>query len=167
MNRHLGKRQIFELLNKLNRAGIAVRTTLMTGFPTETEEQFDELLSFVKECKLRHVGVFAYSDEDTPSSKMKGKVPKYVRHNRAKMLIKAQKDNVNEYNASMIGKTVKVIYEDVDFDKALFKGRTFDCAPDIDTYVYFKAAFADVGNTYNVKITGYKGYDLLGEAINE
>ncbi|MCH5164474.1 MAG: 30S ribosomal protein S12 methylthiotransferase RimO [Clostridiales bacterium] len=167
MNRLSTEQSIYEVLNKLKEAGIAVRTTLMTGFPTESDEQFDKLYNFVLDNKLRHVGVFAYSDEDTPSSKMKGKVPNYVRHNRAKKIAMAHKNNVKEYNKSMIGKTVRVLYEDVDYDKMLFKGRTEDCAPDIDTYVYFKSDFADVGKFYNVKITGYKGYDLIGELVNE
>lgn len=167
MNRKSSEQSIRAVIGKLKEAGIAVRTTLMTGFPSETEEQFDKLLSFVSEYKLRHVGAFAYSDEDTPSSKIKGKVPASVRRNRAKKVLLAHKKNVTEYNSAMVGKVVKVLYEDLDYDKMMFKGRTEDCAPDIDTYVYFKADFADVGNFYNVRITGYKGYDLIGEAINE
>lgn len=167
MNRKSTERSINDVIAKLKKAGIAIRTTLMTGFPTETEEQFSHMLNFVKTNKLRHVGVFEYSDEDTPSSKIKPKVPKYVRHNRAKQIILCQKNNVKEYNESMIGKTVKVLYEDVDYDKKLFRGRTYDNAPDIDTYVYFRSAYADVGNFYNVRITGYRGYDLIGEVVNE
>lgn len=165
MNRRSTEKSICALLDKLEKAGIAVRTTLMTGFPSETEEQFGKMLNFVKSRKLRHVGVFAYSDEDTPSSKMKGKLPKYVRQNRAKKIMEAHKSNVIAYNEAMVGKIVEVLYEDADFDKALFVGRTEDCAPDIDTYVYFKARYVEVGNFYKVKITGYKGYDLLGEVV--
>ncbi len=167
MNRKSTERSINDVIAKLKNAGIAIRTTLMTGFPTETEEQFSHMLDFVKTNKLRHVGVFEYSDEDTPSSKIKPKVPKYVRHNRAKQIILCQKNNVKEYNESMIGKTVKVLYEDVDYDKKLFRGRTYDNAPDIDTYVYFRSVYAEVGNFYNVRITGFRGYDLIGEVINE
>ncbi len=167
MNRRSSEKSIYEVINKLKSNNIAIRTTLMTGFPSETEEQFNKMLNFVKSSKLRHVGVFAYSEEDTPSAKLKGKIPKYVRHNRAKAINSAHRSNVKEYNESMIGKTVTVLYEDVDYDRMLFKGRTEDCAPDIDTYVYFKANFADVGNFYKVKITGYKGYDLSGEVIDE
>ncbi len=167
MNRKSTEQSIYEVIKKLKNHNIAVRTTLMTGFPSESEAQFDKLLNFVINNKLRHVGVFAYSEEDTPSAKIEGKVPKYVRHNRAKAISLAHKNNVKEYNESMIGKTVKVLYEDVDYDKMLFKGRSEDCAPDIDTYIYFKSDFADVGNFYNVRITGYKGYDLIGEVIDE
>lgn len=167
MNRRCSEDDIYNIVKKLQSAGIAIRTTLMTGFPGENEKKFNKLLDFVKAYKLRHVGVFAYSEEDTPSKKFKDKVNVPIRRRRAKQIMAAQKDNVIEYNKSMVGKTLKVLYEEVDYDKMLFKGRTEDCAPDVDTYVYFKSDFADVGNFYNVRITGYKAYDLIGEVVNE
>lgn len=167
MNRKSDEASIKSLMIKLQDAGISVRTTFMTGFPTESENQFKKLCDFVKSYKLRHVGVFAYSDEDTPSSRMNGKIPDYVRHNRANKLLRIHKTNVKSYNSSMVGKIVKVLYEDIDYDKMLFVGRTEDCAPEIDTLVYFKSDFANVGNFYNVRITGVDGYDLIGEVVNE
>ncbi|MBE5731080.1 MAG: 30S ribosomal protein S12 methylthiotransferase RimO [Clostridiales bacterium] len=166
MNRPSTEQSVCEVMDKLKTAGIAVRTTLMTGFPSESQEQFDKLCRFVESYRLRHVGVFAYCDEDVPSSKIKGKVPYYVRHNRAEKVSLIHKNNVEKYNQAMIGKTVKVMYEEIDYEKMLFVGRMEDSAPDIDTCVYFKAEFVDIGNIYNVKITGYDGYDLIGEIEN-
>ncbi len=163
MNRKSSYASINELMDKLSSKGIAIRTTLMVGFPGETQQAFDKLLDFVKKQKLRHVGVFAYSDEDVPSAKLDGKVDEKTKQKRAAQIAKAHKKNVEEFNKTMIGKTLCVLYEDIDFDKNLFKGRTEDCAPEIDTCVYFKADFADVGSFYNVLIKSSKGYDLIGE----
>ncbi|MBR2967594.1 MAG: 30S ribosomal protein S12 methylthiotransferase RimO [Clostridia bacterium] len=167
MNRTTSENDVLTLIDKLISKGIAVRTTLMTGFPTESDEQFDKLCQFVSSKKLRHVGVFAYCEEDTPSKKIKGKVPVRVRQNRAKTISLLHKGNVALYNKSMIGKIVRVLYEDVDYDKMMFVGRTADCAPEIDTFVYFKADYASVGEFYNVRVIGVKGYDLIGEVVNE
>ena len=167
MNRTTSEKTVLTLIDKLISKEIAVRTTLMTGFPTESDEQFDKLCKFVSSKRLRHVGVFAYCEEDTPSKKIKGKVPVRLRQKRAKTISLLHKENVALYNKSMVGKTVTVLYEDVDYDKMMFVGRTADCAPEIDTLVYFKANYANVGEFYNVLITGVRGYDLIGEAINE
>lgn len=70
-----------------------------------------------------------------------------------------------ERNASLVGKTFDVIYENIDYDRNMFVGRTEADAPDIDGLVYFKGDFCDVGNVYKVRITGYDGYDLIGEKI--
>lgn len=155
-----------ELFNKLKAKGIAIRTTLIVGFPGETEEQFEELVEFVREYKPEHLGVFAYSKEDgTPAARMKEQVAKKDKLRRVNILGELAATQAKERNASLVGKTVKVIYESIDYDRNMFVGRTEWDAPDIDSVVYFKADFVEVGNIYNVRIVGYEGYDLIGEKV--
>ena len=136
----------------------------MVGFPGETEEDFKLLCDFTKEYKPARVGIFAYSKEEgTPSCKLKGQIPKSVKLKRVNALGKIYLDCVRQRNAALVGKTVEVLYEDMDYDRGLFVGRTQYDAPDIDANVYFSGDFADVGNFYDVKITGFDGYDLIGE----
>ncbi len=168
MNRRCDSAMLDRLVEETKRRGIAVRTTFMVGFPTETERQFETLCGFVGRSNLENVGIFAYStEEDTPSAKLKPRVPKSVKAKRVNALGKLQLDNVRKRNASMIGKVEQVLYEDIDYDKNMFVGRTQQNAPDIDSVVYFTADFVDVGSVYKVKITGYEDYDLIGEVIGE
>ena len=168
MGRRSNKAQIEELFSKLKSRGIAVRTTLIVGFPGETEEQFEELVRFVKEYKPERLGVFAYSKEDgTPASRMKEQIKRGIKIKRVNELGKLAQKLAEDRNASLVGKTLDVIYENIDYDRNLFVGRSEYDAPDIDCLVYFSADFVEVGNTYKVRITGYDGYDLIGELSNE
>lgn len=167
MGRRTNSAQIRDLFAKLRARGIAVRTTVMVGFPGETQEQFEELYSFLDTYRPERVGIFAYStEEDTPSAKLKGRVSAKEKRQRVDKLGKLFLRNVQERNRSLIGRTVPVLYEDVDYDRQMFKGRTEADAPDIDCCVYFKADYADVGTVYDVTITGVDGYDLIGEQKN-
>lgn len=164
MGRRSSYNELVTLTKKLNDRGIAVRTTFMVGFPGETEEDFKLLCDFTKEYKPARVGIFAYSKEEgTPSCKLKGQIPKSVKLKRVNALGKIYLDCVRQRNAALVGKTVEVLYEDMDYDRGCFVGRTQYDAPDIDANVYFTGDFADVGNFYDVKITGCDGYDLIGE----
>lgn len=164
MGRHSSYNELVTLTKKLNDRGIAMRTTFMVGFPGETEEDFKLLCNFTKEYKPARVGIFAYSKEEgTPSCKLKGQIPKSVKLKRVNALGKIYLDCVRQRNAALVGKTVEVLYEDMDYDRGCFVGRTQYDAPDIDANVYFMGDFADVGNFYDVKITGCDGYDLIGE----
>ena len=165
MNRRTDGESIERLINKLHNNGIAVRTTFMVGFPSETDDDFNELVSFVERAKIEYAGVFAYSTEDgTAAAKLPGKVTKKVMRERVKALGKACAACTRAFNASLVGNSVDVIYEDVDFDKNMFVGRARFQAPDVDGRVYFKAKTAvDVGSVYNVKITKSDDYDLYGE----
>lgn len=164
MGRRTTKAEIIGLFGKLKAKGIAVRTTLIVGFPGETEEQFEELCGFVKEYAPEHLGVFAYSKEDgTPAARMKEQIPKKEKLRRVNILGEIAKNQAERRNASMIGKVLDVVYEDIDYDRNMFAGRTEWDAPDVDARVYFTGKFADVGNVYKVRITGYDGYDLTGE----
>ena len=166
MGRRTDSAQIKTLFGKLRAVGIAIRTTFMVGFPGETEEQFAELMDFVSEYRPDHTGAFAYSKENgTPSARMKEQIPKKVKLERVDALGKLTARLAEERNASLVGKTFDVIYENIDYDRNMFVGRTEADAPDIDGLVYFKGDFCDVGNVYKVRITGYDGYDLIGEKI--
>ena len=164
MGRRSSYNELVTLTKKLNDRGIAMRTTFMVGFPGETDEDFKLLCDFTKEYKPARVGIFAYSKEEgTPSCKLKGQIPKSVKLKRVNALGKIYLDCVRQRNAALVGKTVEVLYEDMDYDRGCFVGRTQYDAPDIDANVYFTGDFADVGNFYDVKITGCDGYDLIGE----
>lgn len=166
MNRRSSYNQLVSLAQTLKEKSIALRTTFMVGFPGETGEDFKQLLDFVERFKPENLGVFAYSKESgTPSAKLKNHIPKAVKLKRVRELGELNLKNVIERNKALIGQTVEVLYEDVDYERGLFRGRTQYDAPDIDRVVYFTGKFADVGNFYMVRITDYDNYDLIGEII--
>lgn len=161
--------EMLENIMQLIRASknhIAIRTTFMVGFPGEGEQEFDNMYNFIAKHKPDHIGVFAYSaEEDTPSAKMPNHLDDKTKLERVDKIGKLHLQNCINRNKSMIGKVVKVIYEDIDYNRDRFKGRTEYDSPDIDTTIYFSGEFADVGQVYDVKITGYEDYDLIGEII--
>ena len=168
MNRKATGAQIEELIDKLHARGITVRTTLMVGFPGETEKEFDELCEFVRRAKPEYAGVFAYSKEDgTPAARLSGQVKTADKKKRVKALGEICTAVTREFNRGLVGKTLSVLYEDVDYDKNLFMGRAEFQAPDVDGRIYFKANEVDVGNTYSVRITDSDDYDLYGEWQDE
>lgn len=166
MHRRSTHDRIVSLFGKLKDHGIAVRTTLIVGFPGETEEQFSELEEFVREYRPEHLGVFAYSKEDgTLAAKMDDQIPTRVKIERVNKLGRLAEKQAKERNSAFVGKVLDVVYENIDYDRNMFVGRTEFDAPDIDSVVYFTADFVDVGCTYKVRITDYDGYDLIGEAV--
>ena len=92
---------------------------------------------------------------------------KTVKIKRVKALGKIHLENVRKRNSLSIGKVIDVLYEDIDYDRNMFVGRTQKNAPVVDSVVYFKANFVDVGSVYKVKVTGYEDYDLIGEVVSE
>lgn len=167
MNRRNNSEQLHTLCSKLAKHGIALRTTFMVGFPGETEEDFAQLCDFVNEYDIRNVGLFAYSKEQgTPSARLKGHLTKAVKKKRVDALGELVYSRVCESNKSLVGSVVEVVYEDVDYERRMFKGRTQFDAPDIDRCVYFTGEFADVGCFYKVRIVDFDGYDLIGEMID-
>ncbi len=165
MNRRTTGRYISELVDKLHSRGIVVRTTLMVGFPGESEADFEELISFVKEHSPEYAGVFAYSKEDgTAAARLDGQINKTVKRKRVKALGAVCTESTARFNKSLVGQTLDVLYEDVDFDKNLFVGRAPFQSPDVDGRVYFSAREADVGRIYKVKIDSCDEYDLYGHA---
>lgn len=171
MNRRTTRTDIESVITKLKSQPcfIAIRSTFMTGFPGETEEDFNELCEFLKKAKLMHVGFFAYSkEENTPAANFADQVDDDVKRRRVLKLMKIQKKIADEVAKSFIGKTIDVCYEGIDYDKQLFFGRSMYQTPEADTLVYFKSRYAiDIGKIYKVKIKKLKGYDFLGEIEDE
>jgi len=167
MNRPTTHKSLCTLIDKIRsqKSHIAIRTTFMVGFPTESDEEFNTLYNFTKTYAPDLVGIFSYSKEDgTPAAKLKGQITAKIKKERHDKLAKLHYQNTLARNNNYIGKTLPVVYEGIDFNKNLFYGRTEYNAPDIDTKVFFTTDFADLGQTYNVKITTTDGYDLVGNA---
>ncbi|MCL2556548.1 MAG: 30S ribosomal protein S12 methylthiotransferase RimO [Firmicutes bacterium] len=170
MNRRGDSNLIKGMIDKLRSVvpNIALRTTFMVGFPDEQDDDFEKLANFLKDFKFNHAGFFEFSPQDgTLACNLPNQIKSAISKKRIKELALIQRDNVKEFNNDLIGKTIKVLYEGIDFDKNLFYGRGEFSAPDIDTLVYFKADFVlDVGNFYDVKIIKSRGYDLVGKAVD-
>ncbi len=168
MGRRGNKEYINNLLIKIRREipEVVLRTSLITGFPGETEEDFKELYEFVKESRFEHLGVFAYSkEEDTPAYKMKGHVPQKIKEARRNKLMALQKDNVKKHNSTRIGRIYDTIVDGVAEDGIFYVGRTYAETPDIDPIVYFTSPEPlEIGMIVPVKILCPDGYDLVGEA---
>lgn len=167
MNRRTDEKSVRELIAKLKKAGIAIRTTFICGFPGETEAQFEKLKTFVEETKFDYAGFFAYSrEEGTPADRLDGHLDEEVKQARADELCAIQAKIIQNRNADKIGERVRVIYDDIDYDKQLFVGRTSTQAPDIDNVVYFTSdERVQVGNFYDVQIEGMDGIDLVGRCM--
>lgn len=167
MNRRTDEKSIRELISKLKNAGIAVRTTFICGFPGETQEQFEKLEKFVKEVKFDYAGFFAYSrEEDTPADKLGGHLDESVKEKRANKLRAIQEKIIKSRNKELIGSKIKVIYDDIDYDRQKFVGRSQTQAPDIDNVTLFESdEEVRIGEFYDVEITGSDGIDLVGKVI--
>ena len=165
MNRK-GKRegylQLFEKL-RARIPNIAIRSTFITGFPSETEEEFEGMLSFVREAKLLNCGFFAYSREpDTGAYKMKPQIHHNTKKRRVRALYEAQAEVAYEILSSFIGQEIDVLCDGIDYERNCFVGRAYFNAPDIDGKVYFHAAEAMQGKYYRVLIENNDAYDLFG-----
>ncbi len=152
--------------------GIAVRTTFITGFPGETEEDFEELMSFMRNVEFDRVGVFTYSDEEgTPAFELPDKVDPKVAKQRQRRLMKEQARISRRKNRSRIGETVSVIFEgEAKESELLWQGRMETQAPDIDGCVLINDVPEGVvpvaGDIVSVEITEAQEYDLVGRIVN-
>ncbi|MBO4251290.1 MAG: 30S ribosomal protein S12 methylthiotransferase RimO [Clostridia bacterium] len=157
------------LIERLKREiyGIAIRSTFIAGFPTETEEDFNALVDFIRKAKLFNAGFFKYSrEEGTAAYNLDGQIKESVKTKRLKKLYSEQKKVVKENGKALIGKTFKVCAEGFDRNELIYYGRAYFNAPDIDGNVKFFSGEEVVrGEFYEVKITGVSGYDLYGERI--
>lgn len=166
MNRHSTTESIKDTLGRLRTAmpDIHIRTTLITGFPGETEEEFEELLEFVEETRFERLGVFAYSrEEGTVAGDMENQIDEDVKTMRADAIMRRQLDISREINESKVGDTMTVMVDGIDEDGA-YLGRTVYDAPEIDNTVIFTSDEELVpGNMVQVKITDAFDYDLVGK----
>ena len=166
MNRHSTTESIKDTLGRLRTAmpDIHIRTTLITGFPGETEEEFEELLEFVEETRFERLGVFAYSrEEGTVAGDMENQIDEEVKPMRADAIMRRQLDISREINESKVGDTMTVMVDGTDEDGA-YLGRTVYDAPEIDNTVIFTSDEELVpGDMVQVKITDAFDYDLVGK----
>ncbi len=159
--------KLFALLRK-EIPGIALRTTFITGFPSETEEEHRALLSFIGEQKFENAGVFAYSREpETPAYQMKGQIPASVKKRRQRELYEAQRQVSAEFLKGFVGKTLSVVCDGIDGAGTGFVGRAYFQAPEIDGNVFFTAPRAKEGEMYKIRIESNSDYDLFGVAVTE
>lgn len=152
---------------KSNIPSIAIRSTFITGFPGETEEDFNNLLDFVAKAKLFNAGFFKYSrEEGTPAYKMDGQLPQSVKEKRIRKLYALQRQVSKQNLKTFKGQTLSVTVEGFDEDDLLYYGRAYFNAPDIDGKVYFTAENElCVGQVCQVKIARSTDYDLIGKMI--
>lgn len=161
MNRKSNKESIKRIITKLRKEipDVIIRSTLMVGFPGETEEDFNELYDFVKWAKFDKLGSFMYSKEEgTVAYKMENQIHPMTKKKRYKKIMELQKDISNENLKKYLGKNIKVLVE----NKGI--GRSYMDVPDIDGIIYIKGE-AKINTFVNCKITGVKEYDLIGEVI--
>lgn len=151
--------------------GITIRTTFITGFPGETEEDFNELMVFVRNCRFDNVGVFTYSDEEgTPAYDLPNKVDAKVALKRRNLLMKEQAKISKQLNKAKIGKTFPVLFEGLSQESdLLFQGRFPGQAKEIDGHILIndmpEELVPKIGSVYNVRITEAFEYDLVGEIV--
>lgn len=173
MNRKTTKNSIINLIEKLRKEipNVIIRSTLMVGFPGETDEDFKELCDFVKWAKFDKLGCFSYSKEEgTAAAKMQEQVKTNIKKSRYNEIMSIQQKVSNENLKNKIGKAYKILIEDafVAENKVVFVGRTYMDVPEIDGNVYVTADEKDlnkveINNFVNCKITGVKGYDLIAK----
>ena len=165
MNRRGTAADIRRILKKARDMGFTLRTSLIVGFPGETEAQFQELLDFVAEARFDRMGAFAFSpEENTPAAEMPDQIPEEVKQERLDRLMKLQAQISLENNQARIGTVEKVLVTDA--RDGLFLGRSQREAPDADGAIVFTAKEApEVGSFVQVRITGAETYDLKGERL--
>ena len=170
MRRGITKKTTINLLKELkNRIpNLTLRTTFIIGYPNETEQDFNELKEFIKEIEFDRIGVFNYSvEENTPSFILGDNVSEEEKEERKNELMEIQKEISHSKNQSLIGKTVRVIIDDIEGE--YFIGRTERDAPEVDGEVLIKAenSLLKIGDFYNVEIYNCNEYDIYGKLIHQ
>ena len=169
MNRRGDRESLTALMRKIREKvpGIVLRTTLITGFPGETEEQFEELCQFVQEIRFERLGCFPYSaEEGTPAGERTDQVDPEVRQRRADIIMELQMGIMEEYNQGLVGSDLEVVVEGYDRYAASYFGRSAADAPDIDGKIFFTSRKKPaVGQYLPVHIADVLDYDLIGSAL--
>ena len=167
MGRRTSRAQITEKVRKLRDRipDITLRTSIITGFPGETEAEFQELCNFLKEIQFDRLGAFAYSCEDgTPAAKMKEQIPEEIKEERKSVVMNISREISLSRNQNMIGKTIKVITEG--FEENLYYGRSEGESIEVDPKIFFGAhCDLNAGDFVNVVIKNADEYELFGEQI--
>lgn len=169
MGRRTTKQELIEIIGKLRREipDICLRTTLITGFPGETEEQHEELIEFVDEMEFDRLGVFTYSpEEDTPAEKMPDQIDEEVKEERQAELMELQQEIAFDNAERMVGREVLVMIEGKVADENAYVGRTYRDAPNVDGLIFINTDEELLsGDFARVKVTGALDYDLIGELL--
>ena len=167
MNRRDDYDYLRNLMQKIREKipGVVLRTTFITGFPGETEEDFAEMTRLVKEVKFERVGCFTYSPEDgTPAYSMPEQIDEETKRRRADIVMSEQLAIAEEFARSWIGRELEVVVEGLNEETGIYYGRSYMDAPDIDTRVYFDSPYEhETGEYVMVTVTGSQGYDLVAE----
>ena len=169
MGRRTSKQQLIDTITKLRKEipDIALRTTLITGFPGETQEQHEEVMEFVDEMEFERLGVFTYSpEEDTPAATMPDQIDEEVKEDRQTDIMELQQEIVFDQAEDMIGKEVLVMIEGKVADENAYVGRTYRDAPNVDGLIFVNTdEELMTGDFAKVKVTGAAEYDLIGELM--
>ena len=169
MGRRTSKAQLVEIIEKLRKEipDISLRTTLITGFPGETQEQHEELKDFVDEMEFDRLGVFTYSpEEDTPAATMTEQIPEEVKEDRQAELMELQQEIAFDLAEDMVGREVLVMIEGKVADENAYVGRTYKDAPNVDGLIFINTDEELMsGDFARVRVTGALEYDLIGELI--
>ena len=172
MNRRGSKELIRSIINKLRSyiPDVIIRSTLIVGFPGETEDDFNELYDFVEEIKFDRLGVFTFSpEEDTKAYDMKPQIKEEITKQRYDKIMQLQSTIIENKNKNLIGNKYKVLIDDFDFDTQRYISRSYAYAPDdVDGCIYIDASIPLIlGEIYTVEIKDADVYDLIGEVIDE
>ncbi|MCX6989184.1 MAG: 30S ribosomal protein S12 methylthiotransferase RimO, partial [Chlamydiae bacterium] len=171
MRRKTSKAQIIEIITKLRREipSMVIRTSLMVGFPGETQDQFEELVSFIKAHPLDNIGIFQYSlEEESPSAKLEGHISAEVKQKRFDRLAEVQMKVLRKYNRRFLGKKMQVLIEGYHPEsQLLMRGRFYGQCPEIDGQVIINDGrkVTEFGKMYEVEITQVADYDLIGRVL--
>ena len=169
MGRRTTKAQLKETVSLLRKEipDIVLRTTLIAGFPGETQEQHEELMEFVDEMEFERLGVFTYSpEENTPAASMPDQIPEEVKEERRDAILELQQEIAFDKAADMVGRTLYAMIEGKVADEPAYVARTYADSPDIDGYVFVNTGeMLMSGDFVKVKITGSAEYDLIGELV--
>ena len=171
MGRRTTKAQLTEIVEKLRREipDIVLRTTLITGFPGETEEDHRELMEFVDEMEFDRLGVFTYSaEEGTPAATMPDQVPEELKESRRDELMELQQEISLDRGNRRIGQELMVMIEGKVSGESAYIGRTYGDAPNVDGYLFVQTGeLLMTGDFAKVRVTGALEYDLIGELADE
>ena len=169
MGRRTTKQELTDIIGKLRKEipDICLRTTLITGFPGETDEQHEELMEFINIMQFDRLGVFTYSpEEDTPAAVMPDQIDEKVKEERQADLMELQQDIVFENAQNLIGREMLVMIEGKVADENAYVGRTYRDAPNVDGLIFINTDEQLLsGDFARVKVTGALDYDLIGELL--
>lgn len=169
MRRPFYKKDIIELVNKIRNKipNVALRTSIIVGFPSETEEDFINLVNFVKEIKFDRLGVFPYSDEDgTAAFMLPEKIEEEIKEKRAEILMNVQRDVSSHIISKYIGEKLEILIDKFDEENNVYVGRSEFDAIEVDGIVFVSNVNANIGDIISTQITHSYDFDLVGEGIN-